>query len=129
MSQELQPTPKPVHQKFNEVLKALGTNAYQLSKRLGLTRADKYYKIEKGQAKPSFETIAEIVRFYPQVNVNYYFKDHVPILEEEVDLSAEKPVSVQALRIRHLEQKAAMLEAQNRELLQQLEKCLNARIE
>jgi DNA-binding XRE family transcriptional regulator len=129
MSQELQPTPKPVHQKFNEVLKALGTNAYQLSKRLGLTRADKYYKIEKGQAKPSFETIAEIVRFYPQVNVNYYFKDHVPILEEEVDLTAEKPVSVQALRIRHLEQKVAMLEAQNRELLQQLEKCLNGRIE
>ena len=44
---------KSVHQKFAEVLEALGTNAYQLSKRLGLNSPDKYYKIEKGagQAK------------------------------------------------------------------------------
>ena len=75
---------KDVHQKFAEVLEALGTNAYQLSKRVGLNSPDKYYKIEKGQVKPSFDTLAEIVALYPQVNVNYYFKNDVPMLEEPV---------------------------------------------
>ena len=60
---------KTVHQKFAEVLEALGTNAYQLSKRIGLNSPDKYYKIEKGQVKPSFDTLAQIISLYPQINV------------------------------------------------------------
>jgi len=115
---------KNVHEKFNTVFKALGTNAYQVSKRLGLSRPDKYYKIEKGQAKPSFETLAEIVQLFPQVNVNYYFKDNVPMFEEEANLFTSAP-NAQTLRIKHLEQKIAMLEAQNKELLQQLENIQN----
>ena len=47
---------KSVHQKFAEVLEALDTNAYQVSKKVGLNSPDKYYKIEKGQVKPSFDT-------------------------------------------------------------------------
>ncbi|WPP51778.1 helix-turn-helix domain-containing protein [Catalinimonas niigatensis] len=112
---------KSVHEKFNEVFKALGTNAYQVSKRLGLSRADKYYKIEKGQAKPSFETLSEIIHLYPRVNANYYFKDDVPMFEEGSEIYSTQPNSIQSLRIKHLEQKIAMLEAQNQELIQQLE--------
>jgi len=115
---------KNIHEKFNAVFKALGTNAYQVSKRLGLSRPDKYYKIENGQAKPSFETIAEIVQLYPQINVNYYFKNDVPMFEEEPNLFSSTS-STQTLRIKHLEQKIAMLEAQNQELLQQLENIQN----
>jgi DNA-binding XRE family transcriptional regulator len=113
---------KDVHQKFAEVLEALGTNAYQLSKRVGLNSPDKYYKIEKGQVKPSYDTLAEIVALYPQVNVNYYFKDDVPLLEEPSEASNTTPLSsrLAALRIKHLEQRVAMLEAQNQELTTQL---------
>ena len=49
---------KSVHQKFAEVLEVLGTNAYQVSKRLGLNSPDKYYKIEKGRVKPSFDYVS-----------------------------------------------------------------------
>ncbi|WKN44280.1 helix-turn-helix domain-containing protein [Tunicatimonas pelagia] len=114
---------KDVHQKFAEVLEALGTNAYQLSKQVGLNSPDKYYKIEKGQVKPSYDTIAEIVALYPQVNVNYYFKDGVPMLEEPMTSQKATPrklPEVAALRIKHLEQRVAMLEAQNQELTAQL---------
>lgn len=118
---------KDVHQKFAEVLEALGTNAYQLSKRVGLNSPDKYYKIEKGQVKPSFDTLAEIVALHPQVNVNYYFKDEVPMLEEPMTSQQATPRNtpqnlsgVAALRIKHLEQRVAMLEAQNQELTAQL---------
>ena len=113
---------KDVHQKFAEVLEALGTNAYQLSKRVGLNSPDKYYKIEKGQVKPSFDTLAEIVTLYPQVNINYYFKDDVPILEEPSQAEDQTPVTheLAALRIKHLEQRVAMLEDQNQELTAQL---------
>ena len=112
---------KTVHQKFAEVLEALGTNAYQLSKRIGLNSPDKYYKIEKGQVKPSFDTLAQIISIYPQVNVNYYFKDDAPIFEEPSPQPFVKPSDDLAeLRIKHLEQKVAMLEAQNQELTAQL---------
>ncbi len=113
---------KDVHQKFAEVLEALGTNAYQLSKRVGLNSPDKYYKIEKGQVKPSFDTLAEIVALYPQVNVNYYFKDGVPMLEGPMASQQTTPhnTNLAALRIKHLEQRVAMLEAQNQELTAQL---------
>ena len=113
---------KDVHQKFAEVLEVLGTNAYQLSKRVGLNSPDKYYKIEKGQVKPSYDTLAEIVALYPQVNINYYFKDNVPMLEEPSEVGNTTPLSskLAALRIKHLEQRVAMLEAQNQELTAQL---------
>jgi DNA-binding XRE family transcriptional regulator len=116
---------KSVHEKFNEVFKALGTNAYQVSKRLGLSRADKYYKIEKGRAKPSFETLSEIIQLYPHVNANYYFKDDAPMFEEGPEVYSTQSNSIQSLRIKHLEQKVAMLEAQNQELIQQLEALQN----
>lgn len=116
--------PKNIHEKFNAVFKALGTNAYQVSKRLGLNRPDKYYKIENGQAKPSYETLSEIIQLYPQVNVNYYFKDNVPMFEEEAP-AFSSPSDIHTLRIKHLEQKIAMLEAQNMELLHQLESSQN----
>ena len=114
---------KTVHQKFAEVLEALGTNAYQLSKRLGLNSPDKYYKIEKGQVKPSFDTLAQVISIYPQVNVNYYFKDDAPMFEEPRQSYSQMPTSTDdlaALRIKHLEQKVAMLEAQNQELTTKL---------
>ncbi len=114
---------KTVHQKFAEVLEALGTNAYQLSKRLGLNSPDKYYKIEKGQVKPSFDTLAQIISIYPQVNVNYYFKDDAPMFEEPGQNYSQTPASTDdlaALRMKHLEQKVAMLEAQNQELTTKL---------
>ena len=114
---------KSVHQKFAKVLEALGTNAYQLSKRLGLNSPDKYYKIEKGQVKPSFDTLAQIIGLYPQVNVNYYFKDDAPMFEEprqNYSQTSAPADDLAALRIKHLEQKAAMLEAQNEELTAQL---------
>ena len=112
---------KTVHQKFAEVLEALGTNAYQLSKRIGLNSPDKYYKIEKGQVKPSFDTLAQIISLYPQINVNYYFKDDAPMFEEPSSPTYTKPSDDLAeLRIKHLEQKVAMLEAQNQELTAQL---------
>ena len=114
---------KSVHQKFAKVLEALGTNAYQVSKRLGLNSPDKYYKIEKGQVKPSFDTLAQIISLYPQVNVNYYFKDDAPMFEEpqqnHTQISAPAD-NLAALRIKHLEQKVAMLEAQNQELTAEL---------
>ena len=115
---------KTVHQKFAEVLEALGTNAYQLSKRIGLNSPDKYYKIEKGQVKPSFDTLAQIISIYPQINVNYYFKDDAPMFEEPQATSYPKATvadnALAELRIKHLEQKVAMLEAQNQELTAQL---------
>ncbi len=115
---------KTVHQKFAEVLEALGTNAYQLSKRIGLNSPDKYYKIEKGQVKPSFDTLAQIISIYPQINVNYYFKDDAPMFEEPQATSYPKATvadnALAELRIKHLEQKIAMLEAQNQELTAQL---------
>ena len=115
---------KSVHQKFAEVLEALGTNAYQVSKRLGLNSPDKYYKIEKGQVKPSFDTLAQIISLYPQINVNYYFKDDAPMFEEPQATSYPKATvadnALAELRIKHLEQKIAMLEAQNQELTAQL---------
>lgn len=110
---------KSVHQKFAEVLEALDTNAYQVSKRLGLNSPDKYYKIEKGQVKPSFDTLAQIVSLYPQVNVNYYFKEDVPMFEEPYPYPKPSDDLAQ-LRIKHLEQKVAMLEAQNQELTAKL---------
>ena len=112
---------KTVHQKFAEVLEALNTNAYQVSKKVGLNSPDKYYKIEKGQVKPSFDTLAQIISLYPQINVNYYFKDNAPMFEEPSSPSYAKPSNHLAeLRIKHLEQKVAMLEAQNQELTAQL---------
>lgn len=112
---------KSVHQKFAEVLEALDTNAYQVSKKVGLNSPDKYYKIEKGQVKPSFDTLAQIIALYPQINTNYYFKDDVPMFEEPRPQSYAKPQNDLAeLRIKHLEQKIAMLEAQNQELTTKL---------
>lgn len=116
-------TSQNVHEKFKAILEALDTNAYQISKRLGLNRPDKYYKIEKGQVKPSFDTLAEIIRLYPQVNVNYYFKDDVPMFVDTPSLSVEAVTNVQTIHIKHLEQRIAMLETQNKELLQQLAQC------
>ena len=114
---------KTVHQKFAKVLEALGTNAYQLSKRLGLNSPDKYYKIEKGQVKPSFDTLAQVISIYPQVNVNYYFKDDASMFEEPGQSCSQAPASTDdlaALRVKHLEQRVAMLEAQNQELTTKL---------
>ena len=113
---------KSVHQKFAEVLEALGSNAYQLSKQVGLNSPDKYYKIEKGQVKPSFDTLAQIVALYPQVNINFYFKDDAPMFEEPSSADRSHPLTkdLAELRIKHLEQKVAMLEAQNQELISQL---------
>ena len=115
---------KSVHQKFAEVLEALDTNAYQVSKKVGLNSPDKYYKIEKGQVKPSFDTLAQIISIYPQINVNYYFKDDASMFEEPQATSHPKATvadnALAELRIKHLEQKVAMLEAQNQELTAQL---------
>ena len=112
---------KSVHQKFAEVLEALDTNAYQVSKKVGLNSPDKYYKIEKGQVKPSFDTLAQIIELYPQINANYYFKDDAPMFEEPKPQGYSTPTSNLAeLRIKHLEQKIAMLEAQNQELTSKL---------
>ena len=114
---------KSVHQKFAEVLEALGTNAYQVSKRLGLNSPDKYYKIEKGQVKPSFDTLAQIISLYPQVNINYYFKENTPMFEDPQPSYTQTSAStddLSKLRIKHLEQKVAMLEAQNQELTTKL---------
>ena len=112
---------KSVHQKFAEVLEALDTNAYQVSKKVGLNSPDKYYKIEKGQVKPSFDTLAQIIALYPQINANYYFKDNAPMFEEPKPQGYAKPANNLAeLRIKHLEQKIAMLEAQNQELTSKL---------
>ncbi|MEK6478315.1 helix-turn-helix transcriptional regulator [Catalinimonas sp. 4WD22] len=121
----MQDDQKSVNEKFNAVFKALNTNASQVSKRLGLSRPDKYYKIEKGKAKPSFETLSEIIQMYPQINANYYFKDDVPMFEEGAEAYSNQQNSIQNLRIKHLEQKVAMLEAQNQELIQQLESMRN----
>ena len=109
-----------IHEKFNEVLKAIGTNANQISKRLNLDRPDKYYKITSGTAKPSFDTIAEIIQFYPQINANYYFKDNEPIFVKENAPSKPADSSLLHLEIKHLKQKITLLESQNQELLNQL---------
>jgi hypothetical protein len=55
------------------------------------------------------------------VNVNYYFKDDAPMFEEPPSPSYAKTSDDMAeLRIKHLEQKVAMLEAQNQELIAKL---------
>ena len=114
---------KSVHQKFAEVLEALDTNAYRVSKAVGLNTPDKYYKIEKGQVKPSFDTLAQIIALYPQINANYYFKDEVPMFEEPRPSHTQASAATNELaelRIKHLEQRVAMLEAQNQELTAKL---------
>lgn len=110
-----------IHIKLAEVLEAVGTNANQISKQLGFDRPDKFYKLLKGAAKPSFSTIAEIISLYPQINANYFFKEGVPVFENS-STTTNQPPDLQELESRHLKEKINLLEKQNQELLEELKR-------
>lgn len=63
-----------IHKRIEQLVTAKGTNLYQISKDLGHKRPDKFYSIVNGKAKPSFDTIEEILNLYPDVNANWLFK-------------------------------------------------------
>ncbi len=110
---------KPVNEKFNAIIKALNTNAHQIAQKLNLKRADKYYRIEKGLAKPSFDTLQGIISIFPQINANYFFKDDDPMFIDKGSYLKD-PDELLQLQVKHLQQKVALLESQNQELLTQL---------
>lgn len=63
-----------IHKRIVELVTAKGTNLSQLSKDLGHKRPDKFYSIVNGKAKPSFDTIDEILNLYPDVNANWLLR-------------------------------------------------------
>ncbi|RYC70098.1 hypothetical protein [Spirosoma sordidisoli] len=68
-----------IAQRFTEVFQALDVNANEVAHRLGVANV-KWYKILKGETKPSYETLDDFLKAYPRVNANYLLKGQLPIL-------------------------------------------------
>ena len=83
-----------ISQRLDQVIKALGMNANRFALTLGTNRAEKIYKILRGESKPSFETIEEILKAYPQINSNWLIRGEGQMLlgsNGEVDVKIDGP--------------------------------------
>lgn len=69
--------------RFSILMKELNVTAYKLGKQLNL-RPDIFYRIERGESKPSYDTLEEVIKLYPQINANWLIKG-----EGEMFLSSE----------------------------------------
>jgi hypothetical protein len=69
--------PLTVHERFTNVVNALGVKPPTLAVEIGMksTRDSmKLYNIMKGKAKPSWATIEQLVSRYPEINVEYILR-------------------------------------------------------
>jgi repressor LexA len=64
------------------VFDALGISIYQIAKDLS-ENSSKFYNILNGRAKPSYDTIIQILEFYPQINADYLLRGLSPILKTD----------------------------------------------
>ncbi len=106
-----------IHERMQLLVKALGLNVFKFTKEISEERAEKFYNIIKGKMKPSFETMHDIGKRFPQVNFDWLlmgrgemFLSIDPTLELEIATSTEElsPPSLQFVnRTEMLEQQIA----------------------
>ncbi|QJW92019.1 hypothetical protein HNV11_22855 [Spirosoma taeanense] len=56
---------------LEDAFKALGVTAYKVCKQLEQDRPDKYYQHFKGRSFLNSESLAELARLYPKLNIRY----------------------------------------------------------
>lgn len=62
-----------IHARFAHIFNGLGIKPATVAKEIG-EQPNKFYNIIGGRAKPSYDTIEQIVSKYPQVSTDYLFK-------------------------------------------------------
>lgn len=76
-----------IQDRLKSVFDALGISIYQIAKDLS-ENSSKFYNILNGRAKPSYDTIIQILEFYPQINSDYLLRGTPPILKTEQSATA-----------------------------------------
>ena len=72
-------------QKFDAICEILDITYAELAKEIGIERPDKFYHMRAGKSKLNFETIAAILKRYPQLNANYIFDTSADILISNIE--------------------------------------------
>lgn len=72
-------------QKFDAICEVLDISYAELAKEIGIDRPDKFYHMRAGKSKLNFETIAAILKRYPQLNANYIFDTSTDILVTNIE--------------------------------------------
>ena len=72
-------------QKFDTICETLGISYAELAKEIGIDRPDKFYHMRAGKSKLNFETIAAILKRFPQLNANYIFDTSTDILTSNIE--------------------------------------------
>lgn len=68
-----------IHKRIDMVFEALGVTPYEVAKRLNVSNV-KYYNIVRGDSKPNYNTLEELLTLFPQINMNWVMKGQKPIL-------------------------------------------------
>jgi len=81
-------------QKMLALLKALDMNANEFAKALGYKAPEKVYAMIKNKNRPSYDTLNDIFRLFPQINTDWLVNEHStqPMLKE--DAIDEKTVTL-----------------------------------
>lgn len=75
-------SPLTIQERLKCVFDELGISIYQIAKDLN-ENSSKFYNILNGRAKPSYDTIIQILEFYPQVSSDYLLRGIAPVLRVE----------------------------------------------
>ena len=68
-----------IQERLKEVFEALDLSIYQIAKDLD-ENSSKFYNILNGRAKPSYDTILQLLKHYPQVSADFLLRGIPPVL-------------------------------------------------
>ncbi|GAB2795536.1 hypothetical protein GCM10027275_45910 [Rhabdobacter roseus] len=68
-----------IQERLKEVFEALDLSIYQIAKDLD-ENSSKFYNILNGRAKPSYDTILQLLNHYPQVSADFLLRGIPPVL-------------------------------------------------
>lgn len=88
--------------RLQELLTFWKLNPNQFAKELGYERPEKIYGILNKKFKPSFDTLMDIVKHYPQVNANWLLRGEGSMFMED-EKSNSQTTSLEAQKIKWLE--------------------------
>ncbi len=76
-----------IQQRLKDIFEALEITIYQAAKDLG-ENSSKFYNILSGRAKPSYDTLLNLLAQYPQVRADFLLRGIRPVLDTEADRSS-----------------------------------------
>ncbi len=91
MKEEISET-APYADWLKQAFDALEVTPVDVGKKVGES-PQKYYKVLRGEARPSFDTIQQLLSAYPRLNANWLLKGQKPILHESGVLIVGVPAS------------------------------------